>query len=93
MRRGTCICSTPTDRRLFFHLKSELRHFHLVDSDGVSDMHILPGDGKIPLVQLAAMLKGKNYQNSLTIELVSAYINEPSLYAGLAIERLKELGY
>ena len=77
----------------FFHLKSELRHFHLVDSDGVSDMHILPGDGKIPLVQLAAMLKGKNYQNSLTIELVSAYINEPSLYAGLAIERLKELGY
>ena len=77
----------------FFHLKSELRHFHLVDSDGISDMHVLPGEGSIPLRQLAEMLKEQNYQNSLTIELVSAYINEPSLYSRLAIERLKEMGY
>ena len=77
----------------FFHLENELKHFHIIDSDGASDTHLLPGEGKIPLKQLAKMLKSREYAGRITIELVSAYMNEPSLYAREAIDRMKKLGY
>ena len=77
----------------FYHLKDELKHFHIIDSDGISDTHLLPGDGIIPLHQIAKMLKSKGYEGGLTIELVTAYMNEPSLYAREAIDRIKKLGY
>jgi fructoselysine 3-epimerase len=77
----------------FFHLADDLKHFHLIDSDGVSDTHLLPGDGRIPLNQVSKMLKSRGYLGGVTIELVSAYMNEPSLYARKAIESVKKLGY
>ena len=73
----------------FNKLGKNLKHFHIVDSDGKSDTHLIPGDGNFPLKQLMDEIKGQSYDEGITIELVTAYINEPSLYAKLAIDRIK----
>ncbi len=75
----------------FEKLGSKLKHLHIVDSDGVSDTHLLPGDGKIPLKELMKDIADTGYNGGATIELVTAYISEPSYYSRLAIERLKNI--
>lgn len=75
----------------FEQLKEKCCHLHLVDSDGSSDIHLLPGEGKIPLPELLEEIKSFGYNKMLTIELVTAYINEPYLYAKRAYERVREL--
>lgn len=75
----------------FDKLGDRLRHLHIIDSDGHSDTHLLPGDGCIPLRQLLREIENRPYQGYATIELVMAYLNEPGLYASLAIERVNEL--
>lgn len=72
-------------------LGEHLSHFHIVDSDGVSDTHLLPGEGHIPLKELMGTLKQMHYEGTATIELVTAYINEPRLYAKKAIDYLRTL--
>ncbi len=72
-------------------LGDRLRHYHLIDSDGHSDTHMMPGDGQMPLRQLFREIEASPYCGYCTIELVTAYINEPSLYASLAIERVNAL--
>jgi protein FrlC len=52
---------------------------------------MMPGDGNIPLRQLLRAIKDRNYKHFLTVELVMAYLNEPSLYSELAMERMREL--
>lgn len=68
-----------------------ITHIHLIDSDGQSDSHIIPGDGIIPLKQVLSQIEGRGYKGYYTIELVTAYMNEPSLYAELALNRVLEL--
>jgi protein FrlC len=75
----------------FNKLGDKIHHLHLVDSDGKSDTHLMPGDGNIPLKELLIELEQIDYQGYLTIELVTQYINEPRLYARRAINRLKKL--
>jgi protein FrlC len=75
----------------FKKLGKNLKHLHIVDSDGVSDTHLLPGDGKIPLRALIEEIAMSGYNEGITIELVTAYINEPSLYSKLAIDRLRKI--
>jgi fructoselysine 3-epimerase len=75
----------------FYKLGDKLAHIHLIDSDGKSDTHILPGDGVMPLRQLLATIREYGYDKYYTIELVTAYINEPALFARLAIDRVREL--
>jgi protein FrlC len=75
----------------FEKLGGRLRHMHIVDSDGRSDTHMVPGDGAIPLRQLFREIEAAGYEGYCTIELVSAYMNEPSLGSTLAIERVKDL--
>ncbi len=75
----------------FEKLGARMRHVHLVDSDGQSDTHIMPGDGKIPLRQLLREMEASGYSGYCTIELISAIMNEPSLGSALAIERVREL--
>ncbi len=75
----------------FKKLGAKLKHLHIVDSDGKSDTHYMLGDGKIPLRGLMEEIHIYGYNGSATIELVDKYINEPSLYAKMAIDRLKEL--
>jgi protein FrlC len=75
----------------FYKLGNKLKHLHIVDSDGTSDTHLLPGDGNIPLKELMEEIQAYGYNEGATIELVTAYINEPSLYARMAIDRLKKI--
>lgn len=75
----------------FGKLGKKLKHLHIVDSDGISDTHLVPGDGSIPLKELIEEIQEYGYGGGATIELVTAYINEPSLYARRAIERFKKI--
>lgn len=75
----------------FAKLGDRMQHLHIVDSDGSSDTHVLPGDGRIPLPELMAEIKACGYQGTATIELVTAYINEPRLYARRAIDNLRKM--
>jgi len=68
-----------------------MRHMHIVDTDGVSDTHMMLDEGKIPLRQLFSEIEAIDYKGYCTIELVSAYMNEPSLGAALAIQRVRDL--
>lgn len=75
----------------FDKLGDRLRHVHIVDSDGASDSHYIPGEGKIPLAALMQDIQRRGYQGYCTIELVTMYMNEPRLHAALALERFKAL--
>ena len=71
---------------------TRMAHLHLVDSDGVSDTHLLPGDGLLPLPELLRELQEQGYRGKATIELVTAYLAEPALYARRALERVRAMG-
>lgn len=72
-------------------LGSRMAHLHLVDSDGTDDTHLLPGDGSIPLAELLNELSEQGYSGRATLELVTAYLNEPSLYASRALRRVRNM--
>lgn len=69
----------------------DLVHIHLVDSDGVSDDHLIPGDGIMDLKTLIKEIENYGYRGNATIELVTHYINDPPYYAELALKKMKEL--
>jgi protein FrlC len=76
----------------YFDLLGEkMYHLHLVDSDGTSDTHVAPGEGVLPLRELVAEIQTLGYRGTATIELVTAYINEPRLYARRAIDHIRSL--
>ncbi len=84
-------CNREPIMSYFEKLGSRLRHMHIIDSDGQSDTHMMPGDGRIPLRQLFREIEATGYNGYCTIELISAIINEPSLGSALAIERVRDL--
>lgn len=65
----------------FDKLGDKLRHLHIVDSDGASDTHYIPGEGKMPLRELMRDIIDRGYEGYCTVELVTMYMNEPRLYA------------
>ena len=73
-------------------LGEKLAHLHLVDSDGHSDAHLLPGDGCLMLPELLRELAERGYRGRATIELVTAYLAEPALSARRALERVRAMG-
>lgn len=75
----------------FNKLGEKMYHMHIVDSDGASDTHILPGEGVLPLPEFMQELKEINYEGTATIELVTSYINEPRFYARRAINNIHNL--
>ena len=75
----------------FDKLGDDMSHLHIVDSDGSSDTHVMPGDGELPLDELMYAVRKYGYQKTATIELVTAYMNEPRLYARRAINRVREM--
>ncbi|NLJ30952.1 MAG: fructoselysine 3-epimerase [Clostridiales bacterium] len=75
----------------FDKLGEKMYHMHVIDSDGSSDTHIMPGEGNLPLPELMQELKERDYQGTATIELVTSYINEPRLYARRAIRNLRAM--
>lgn len=84
-------CNREPIMSYFVKLGDRLRHMHIVDSDGESESHMMPGDGKIPLRELFAEIEATDYTGYCTIELVSACINEPTLGSALAIKRVREM--
>jgi protein FrlC len=84
-------CNREPIMSYFEKLGTRIRHMHVIDSDGQSDTHMMPGDGRIPLQQLFREIEATGYEGYCTIELISAIINEPSLGSALAIERVRDL--
>lgn len=66
-------------------------YLHVIDNDGVSDSHILPGDGQIPLKEVLMEIRNAGFDGMATIELVTGYLKEPSVYAKLAIDRVRQM--
>ncbi|EOS64610.1 fructoselysine 3-epimerase [Oscillibacter sp. 1-3] len=75
----------------FDKLGQKMYHMHIIDSSGNDDVHLVPGEGCLPLPELMAELKERNYQGSATIELVTNYLNEPRFYARRAIQNLRQM--
>lgn len=73
----------------FKKLGDKMGHLHLIDSDGTSDTHVLPGEGVMPLKELVEEIRDFGYKGTATIELVTAYINEPRFYAKRAINNVR----
>ncbi len=71
-------------------LQDKMYHFHIIDGAQGTDSHIVPGEGNIPLPELFKELKYVGYDKTITLELVTGYINEPRLYARRAIDRVRE---
>ncbi len=84
-------CNREPIMSYFEKLGARMRHVHLVDGDGQSDTHMMPGDGRMPLRQLLCEMEATGYSGYCTIELISAIMNEPSLGSALAIGRVREL--
>lgn len=84
-------CNREPIMGYFERLGARMRNVHLVDGDGQSDTHMVPGDGRIPLRQLLREIEESGYAGYCTIELISAIMNEPSLGSALAIGRVREL--
>lgn len=72
-------------------LGDRFQYLHIIDNDGSSDSHILPGDGCLPLGAVLQEIRQAGYDGQATIELVTGYLKEPSVYAGLAIKRIRKL--
>lgn len=75
----------------FEKLGDRCAHLHLVDCDGSSETHVLPGDGTLPLEEMMKEIIHYGYDGMATIELVTAYIREPYLYAKRAHDRVRGL--
>ncbi|MBL4954324.1 fructoselysine 3-epimerase [Neobacillus sp. YIM B02564] len=75
----------------FDKLQDKMVHMHIIDSDGHSETHVLPGEGVLPLNELMYELKSIGYDKTITIELVTAYLNEPRFYAKRALQNLKRM--
>ena len=72
-------------------LGSRMAHLHLTDSDGITETHLLPGDGAMDLRGLLGELRTGIYDGSATLELVTHYIDTPSEAAFAAIRRIREM--
>lgn len=72
-------------------LGDKMRHIHLQDSDGASDAHLVPGDGCLPISEFLYALCDLEYSGTVTIELVTRYMSNPSLYSKRAIQRIRAM--
>lgn len=73
----------------FDKLGPRMAHLHIIDSDGTSDTHLIPGEGVLPLKELMDYIKEVGYAGGMTIELVTNYLREPSLSSHRAIDSLR----
>lgn len=75
----------------FDKLGDKMQHLHIVDSNGADETHVMPGQGIMPMAQMMQELKYMNYKGTATIELVTAYIREPRMYAKMAIDNVRDM--
>ena len=72
-------------------LGKRFQYLHVIDNDGMSDSHILPGDGTLPMKSVLKEIQRAGYDGQATIELVTGYLKEPSAYAEMAIRRVRNM--
>ena len=72
-------------------LGPKMAHLHLVDCDGKTEDHYVPGEGIMPLKEIVGGFIKNGYNGTATIELVAKYMDDPSYYAKLSLDRAKEL--
>ena len=75
----------------FSKLGEKMYHLHIIDSNGVDDSHVMPGEGVLPMKELLQEIRDYGYEGTATIELVTGYINEPRLYAKRAIKNVRAM--
>ncbi|NCB41426.1 MAG: fructoselysine 3-epimerase [Clostridia bacterium] len=75
----------------FDKLGDKMRHLHIVDSNGTDETHVMPGEGIMPMKQILQELVHMDYKGTATIELVTAYIREPRMYAKRAIDNVRDM--
>ena len=71
-------------------LGRRMGHLHLTDNDGVSDIHLIPGEGKIPFRETLRHIREAGYDGTATIELVTNYLDAPAEAAEKAIRAVRE---
>ncbi|RDU23845.1 fructoselysine 3-epimerase [Anaerosacchariphilus polymeriproducens] len=71
-------------------LGKKIHHMHIIDGEQGTENHIVPGDGAIPLPELFKELKESGYEKTVTLELVTGYINEPRLYTRRVIDTIRK---
>lgn len=72
-------------------LGPKMAHLHLIDGDGKTEDHYVPGEGVMPLKKIVHDIRECGFDGNATIELVAKYMDNPSYYAKLALDRAKEL--
>jgi protein FrlC len=68
-----------------------LAHLHLTDSNGTDESHLMPGDGIMDLEKVLRDFRNAGYDGTVTIELVTNYMEDPTGAAELAIRRIRKL--
>lgn len=72
-------------------LGNRMAHLHLVDCDGVTETHLIPGEGVLNLKGIVNGFQQAGYDGLATLELVTNYMDDPTGTARLALQRAKEL--
>lgn len=72
-------------------LGGRMRHMHLADNDGCSDTHLAPGQGSMPLADILRDVHAAGYNGSVTIELVTNYLDEPRLWSKRSIDAVRAM--
>lgn len=75
----------------FDKLGPRLGHLHIMDSDCVTETHLIPGEGTLPLRELMSYVESTGYDGGITIELVTNYLREPTLSSHKAIDGLRSV--
>ncbi len=71
---------------VFDTLGTSVRAIHLSDNDGVSDLHLLPGDGNDVTAGLAAILSDIDYDGVVTYEISPLHYSLDQIIAHIAAE-------
>lgn len=71
---------------VFDALGSSVRAIHLSDNDGVSDLHLLPGDGNDVTAELSGILSGIGYDGVVTYEISPLRYSLTEILAHIAAE-------
>ncbi len=70
-------------------LGEKMGHLHLVDYDGKTDTHYIPGEGLLDTKKILSTLKEKEYKGRATIELVTHYMEDPFSAFKKSIENIR----
>lgn len=71
--------------------KGLIVHYHIDDNMGISDDHLIPGDGKINFTTFINNLKANDYKGFLAVELGMSYTNDPDSAVIKSLEYLKKV--